>query len=140
MKFVCDAPGKRTWFRIETEHEAEAEARLMRHAVDKYFLRELERARESWRAPPGAAVSERDIGLKAHIARSMPLFLTLRADDGEGLATAMLPPEGRNQAHFRIIVVGPDNSDPYAGNADAIAALGAHYNLELKREECFPYR
>jgi len=139
MKFVCDAPGRRTWFRIEAEHEAEAEARLMRHAVDKYFLRELERARESYRAPPGAAVSERDIGLNAHIARSTPLFLTLRADDGEGLATAMLPPEGRNQAHFRTIIVGPDNADPYVGHSDAIAALGAHFNLELKRADCFPY-
>ena len=139
MKFVCDAPGKRTWFRIETEHEAEAEAQLMRHAVDKYFLRELERARESYRAPAGAAVSERDIGLKAHIARSMPLFLTLRADDGEGLATAMLPPEGHNQAAFRIIIVGPDNADPYATQAESITALGAHFQIELPREECFPY-
>ena len=139
MKYVCDAPGRKTWFRIETEHEAETEAQLMRHAVDRYFLRELERARESYRAPPGAAVSERDIGLKAHVARSTPLFLTLRADDGEGLATAMLPPEGRNQAAFRIIIVGADNSDPYAHHADAIAALGNHFKLELKREECFPY-
>src|ERR1700755_2956673 len=57
MKYVCDAPGRKTWFRIETEHEAEAEAQLLRHAVDKYFKRELERAKESWRAPAGAAVS-----------------------------------------------------------------------------------
>lgn len=139
MQFTCDAPGKKAWFRIETEHEAEAEAQMMRHAVDKYFLRELERARESWRAPAGAAVSERDIGMKAHIARSMPLFLTLRADDGEGLATAMLPPEGRNQVSFRIIIVGPANADPYASHAEAIAALGKHFHLDLPREECFPY-
>lgn len=139
MKYVCDAPGRKTWFRIETEHEAETEAQLMRHAVDKYFQRELQRAKESWRAPAGAAVSERDIGMKAHIARSMPLFLTLRADDGEGLATAMLPPEGRNQAAFRIIIVGADNDDPYVANADAIAALGAHFHLALPRDECFPY-
>ena len=36
MRYVCDAPGGATWFRIETEAEAEAEAALMRHAVDKY--------------------------------------------------------------------------------------------------------
>ncbi len=139
MRFVCDAPGRATWFRIETDHEAEAEAQGMRHAVDKYFLRELERARESYRSPQGVAAMESQIGLKAHVQRSMPLFLTLRADDGEGLATAMLPPEGRNQANFRIIIVGAENSDPYVNYAEAIAALGAHFGLELKREECFPY-
>ena len=26
MKFVCDAPGEKAWFRLETEAEAEAEA------------------------------------------------------------------------------------------------------------------
>ncbi len=25
MKYICDAPGKKTWFRIETEAEAEAD-------------------------------------------------------------------------------------------------------------------
>lgn len=139
MQFVCDAPGRKTWFRIETEHEAESEAALMRHAVDKYFLRELERARDNYRAPAGVAAMERDIGLKAHIARSMPLFLTLRADDGDGLVTAMLPPQGRNQAAFRIIVVGIENSDPYVDHGDAIAALSAHFGIDLKREDCFPY-
>ena len=139
MRYTCDAPDRAAWFRIETEHEAETEAQMMRHAVDKYFLRELERARESYRAPQGVAAMERDIGLKAHVQRSMPLFLTLRADDGEGLATAMLPPEGRNQANFRIIIVGAENSDPYENYAEAIAALGVHFGIELKREECFPY-
>lgn len=139
MIYVCDAPGRRTWFRIETDAEADAEAALMRHAVNKYFFREIAKARESYRAPQGAAAMERDIGLKAHIARASPLFLTLRADDGEGLATAMLPPEGRNQANFRIVIVGAENADPYPGHGDAIAALGAHYGLDLRREDCFPY-
>jgi hypothetical protein len=139
MQYVCDARGGKTWFRIETEAEAEAEAVLMRHAVDKYFRRHLETARESYRAPQGAPSFERDIGLKRHIAESTPLYLTLRSDDGEGLATAMLPPQGRNQANFRIIVVGPGNSDPYDQHAEAIAALGAQYGLALKREDCFPY-
>lgn len=139
MQYVCDAPGGKTWFRIETEAEAEAEAALMRHAVDRYFRRHLEAARESYVAPPGAAVFERDIGLKRHITETMPLYLTLRADDGEGLATAMLPPQGRNQVNFRIIIVGPGNADPFPAHASAIAALGKFYGLTLTREACFPY-
>ena len=139
MRYVCDAPGGATWFRIETEAEAEAEAALMRHAVDKYFRRHEAAARESYRAPAGTPGFEQAIGLKDHIARTMPLFLTLRADDGEGLATAMLPPEGRNQAGFRIVIVGPENADPYASHAPAITALARHFGVELKREDCFPY-
>jgi hypothetical protein len=138
MQYVCDAPGRTTGFRFDTEAEAEDESRLMRHAVERYFKRDLERARASYR-PPEAAGIERDIGLKAHIARTMPVYLTLRADDGEPLATAMLPPQGRNQAQFRIIIVGPENSDPYERHEEAIAALGRHYGLKLPREECYPY-
>jgi hypothetical protein len=136
MKFVCDAPGGKAWFRIEGEAEAEAEAQLMRHAVDKYFTRALEEARESYQ--PGAGL-ERDIGLKAHIARTMPRFLTLRAADGEGLATAMLPPEQEPPRDFRIIIVGPANADPYPAQGDSIAALGEHFRIKLPRSECFPY-
>ncbi|HET9231341.1 MAG TPA: hypothetical protein VFO00_08630 [Vitreimonas sp.] len=139
MRYVCDAPGGATWFRIETEAEAEAESALMRHSVDKYFRRYEAAARESYRAPAGAPVFEQAIGLKDHVARAMPLFLTLRSDAGEGLATAMLPPQGRNQVNFRIIVVGPDNADPYAEHERAIEALARHYKLPLPREECFPY-
>lgn len=136
---MCDAPGGATWFRLETEAEAEAEAALMRHAVDKHFRRHEAAARESYRAPEGTPTFEQAIGLKDHVARSMPLFLTLRADDGEGLATAMLPPQGRNQANFRIVIVGPENIDPYIAHERAIEALAKHFGLELKREECFPY-
>jgi hypothetical protein len=139
MQFVCDALNGRTWFRLETEAEAEAESSQMRHAVDKYFRRAEAAARETYRAPPGAPTFEQAIGLKDHIARATPLFLTLRADDGEALATAMLPPQGRNQAAFKTIIVGPENADPYPEHADAIAALARHFKLELKREECFPY-
>jgi hypothetical protein len=139
MRYVCDAPGGATCFRIETEAEAEAEAALMRHSVDKYFRRYEAAARESFRAPAGSPTFEQAIGLKDHIARSMPLFLTLRSDAGEGLATAMLPPQGRNQVNFRMIVVGPDNADPYAEHERAIEALARHYGLSLPREECFPY-
>jgi hypothetical protein len=139
MRYVCEAPGGKTWFRLETEAEAEAEAALMRHAVDKYFRRYEAAARESFRAPLGAPTFEQGIGLKDHIARTMPLFVTLRADDGTGLATAMLPPEGRNQVNFKIVIVGPDNSDPYETHETAIVALAQHYGLPLERDECFPY-
>src|SRR5262249_31114372 len=136
MQYVCDALKGRTWFRIETDAEAEQETALMRHAVEKYFRRERERARASYVPGPGL---ERDIGLKAHLQRMSPLFLTLRADDGAGIATAMLPPGGKPDGNFQIIVVGPENSDPYIAHADAIRVLGRHYGLNLSRERCYPY-
>ena len=136
MKYVCDAPKGRTWFRIETDAESEQETALMRHAVEKHFRREQARARKSY--VPGQGL-ERDIGLKAHIAKTSPLFLTLRASDGEGLATAMLPPAGKHTADFPIIVVGPENGDPYPNHGDAIEALARHYKLPLPRARCYPY-
>lgn len=136
MQFVCEAPKGRTWFRLETEAEAVAESRLMRHAVEKHFLTAQQRARRSYVPGPGL---ERDIGLKGHIARAMPVFLTLRADDGTGLATAMLPPGGKASSDFTIIIVGPENADPYRDHADAIAALSRHYGFDLPRSQCFPY-
>jgi hypothetical protein len=139
MRYVCDAPGGATWFRLETEAEAEAEAALMRHSVDKYFRRHEAAARESYRAPKGSAMFEQAIGLKDHVAKVMPLFLTLRSADGEGLVTAMLPPQGRNQVNFKIVIVGVENADPYEDYEDEIEALAQHFGIELPREECFPY-
>lgn len=136
MKYVCEVSKGRTWFRIETDAEAEAETRMMRHAVEKHFQREQQRARDSYVPGPGL---ERDIQLKAHIARTSPLFLTLRADDGAGLATAMLPPGGAESADFPIIIVGPENADPYPDHRDAIEALGRHYKINLPRQRCYPY-
>ncbi len=139
MQYVCAAPGGLNWFRIETEAEAEAESALMRHAVAKHFHRCAEAARGAYRPPAGVPLFEREIGLKDYLARAMPIFLTLRADDGEGLATAMLPPLGRARSKFNMLIVGPANSDPFAAQAQAIAALGAHYGITLTRENCFPY-
>lgn len=138
MKFVCDAPDGKTWFRIETEAEADGESELMRHAVAKYFRRERERALAAWRPPAGAPAIERDIGLNAFVARTMPLFLTLRDGEGAGLATAMLPPES-DAVDFRVIIVGPANGDPYVAHGDAIAALEDHLEIDLSREDCYPY-
>jgi len=139
MKYVCDAPGDRTWFRIETEFEASQESALMRHAVEKYFLTEWHKAERTFQ-PISKIEIEQNIGLAAHIQSEMPLFLTLRDADGKGLATAMLPPGGTEGTGFRPIIVGPNNADPYATHGDAIQKLAEHFGLALDRERCFPYR
>jgi hypothetical protein len=48
MKYVCDAPGGKTWFRIETQAEATVESDTMRHAVEKFFRQEREKAAQSY--------------------------------------------------------------------------------------------
>lgn len=139
MKYVCDAPGGATWFRIETEAEAATESELMRHAVEKFFRKEQEKAIQSFR-PASTVYFEQEIGLKAHIQREMPLFLTLRDDEGNPLVTAMLPPGGHDDRSFRLVIVGMANSDPYVEHAEAIRALGQHYGFALDRGRCYPYR
>jgi hypothetical protein len=139
MKYVCDAPGGKTWFRIETEAEAANESEAMRHAVEKFFRKEHEKAIQSFQ-PSSKVNFEQEIGLKAHVQREMPLFLTLRDDEGNALITAMLPPGGRDDRTFRPIIVGVANADPYVDHADAIRALGQHFNLTLERGRCYPYR
>ncbi|MDE0945036.1 MAG: hypothetical protein OSB58_21780, partial [Alphaproteobacteria bacterium] len=71
--------------------------------------------------------------------REMALFLTLRDNEGKGLASAMLPPNGKNKTGFRTIIVGENNGDPYVDYGDAIEALGRHFSLTLLRQDCFPY-
>ena len=66
MRFVVDAPNGKTWFRLETEGEAVQESQLMRHAVEKYFRIEREKAVQSYQ-PVSRSFIEQDIGLKAHI-------------------------------------------------------------------------
>ncbi|HEX3412425.1 MAG TPA: hypothetical protein VHT00_11945 [Stellaceae bacterium] len=139
MKYVCDAPGGKTWFRIETEAEAAVESEGMSHAVEKFFRKEEERAIQSFQ-PASKVYFEQEIGLKAHVQREMPLFLTLRDDEGNPLVTAMLAPGGRDDRSFRPIIVGIANADPYVEQADAIRALGQHYGLSLERSRCYPYR
>jgi len=139
MKFICDAPGNKTWFRFETEAEAAHESEIMNHAVEKYFRNERDKATHTYR-PVSRIVIEQDIGLNAHLQREMPLFLTLRDDEGNALATAMLPPDGIDRGGFRPIVVGAGNSDPYPIHGEAIRKLGEHFGLTLDRDRCFPYR
>src|SRR5215210_3812166 len=126
MRFVCDAPDGKTWFAIETEGEAALESDLMGHAVEKHFRQARERAVAAY-APPAGRYIEQNIGLKAYLERVMPIFLTLRDEEGRGLATAMLPPRERTGHGFRVIVVGPANGDPYPLHRDAIDALGRHF-------------
>jgi len=138
MKFVCDAPDGKTWFRIETEAEALRESEAMRHAVEKYFRRERDSAVQNYQ-PTSSVFIEQGIGLNAHIQREMSRFLTLRDGEGNALVTAMLPAETERAVGFRIIIVGPDNSDPYSLHAEAIEALGRHLGLSLERARCYPY-
>jgi hypothetical protein len=139
MRFICDAPGNKTWFRIETEAEAATESELMRHAVEKHFRAEWQKAARSFR-PASMNFIEQEIGLTAHIQREMPLFLTLRDGEGNGLATAMLPPSGKDDATCKPIIVGIENRDPFADQGDAIAALADHFGMTLDRVRCYPYR
>lgn len=136
MEYLCDAPHNRTWFRLVTEGEAIAESLEMRHAVEKHYRRERERAIDSFH-PTTTVFIEQDINKEDHIRRSMPLFLTLRNEDGKPLVTAMLPPKGKGGG---CIIVGPGNADPYPEHGDAIAALGAHFRITLDRGSCYPYR
>ena len=100
MRFVCEAPPK-TWFRIETEGEAALEFRAMNHAVEKYFLQAHEHAAKTYVPPKTRSYIEQNIGLKAHIQRAMPRFLTLRDGEGNALVTAMLPPEGQDERNLQ---------------------------------------
>ena len=139
MQYVCDA-GAATWFRIETPGEAVLESQAMDHAVERFFRDAYDKAEQSYSPPKTLAVFEQKIGLKAHIQRSMPRFLTLRDKDGAALVTAMLPPEGMDTRGFRPVVVGKGNSDPYPVHAEAIRKLGDHFKLTLDPARCYPYR
>lgn len=139
MQFVCDGPNG-TWFRMETEGEAIQESQLMAHSVEKYFKQEAENAAKCFVPPASMRPFEQKIGLKAHVQKMMPIFVTLRDRDGTGLVTAMLPPAGKDEKSFRPIVVGVKNSDPYPKYAEDIKALGRHYGLALDPVRCFPYR
>jgi len=139
MQFVCDGPNG-TWFRMETEGEAILESQLMKHAVEKHFRQAAEEAAKTFVPPASAWSFEQKIGLKSHVQKVMPIFATLRDREGAGLATAMLPPAGKDETSFRSIVVGPANADPYPKYGEDIKALALHYGLTLDPARCFPYR
>ena len=136
MRYVCDASSNATWFRIETVAEAALESDLMKHAVEKHFRAARDQAISTYAPPPGQFF-EQDIGLEAHVRRVMPMFFTLRDEEGNGRATAML---SSSDATIRPIIVGPGNSDPYPQHGDAIICLAKHLGLTLDRARCYPYR
>src|SRR4029450_3510934 len=109
-----------------TDVEADQESALMDHAVAKYFQRERTKAAQSYR-PASKTSFAQNSGLESHSRRQMPLFLTLRDAEGNGLATAMLPPHGRDDPGFKIIIVGKRNSDPHPQHETSIHALAAHF-------------
>ena len=92
----------------------------------------MEHAATSY-APP---YIEQDIGLRAHLKRVMPVFLTLRDQDGKGLATAMLPPPRQDARTLRPVIVG----DPYLQHGDASRVIGDHFGRVLDGIWCYPYR
>ena len=139
MQYICDAPPN-TWFRIETQGEAALESRDMDHAVEKYFRQCHEQATKSYVPPQAVSRFEQSIGLKDHIKRAMPMFLTLRDREGKALVTAMLPPAGRSDTAFKPIIVGAGNGDPYTDHGDAIRTLGEHFGMTLDPARCYPYR
>ncbi len=139
MQYECDALDQ-TWFRIETAAEAANESKLMQHAVEKHFRQAYDQAVKCYRPPASSSYIEQNIGLKDHIRRVMPRFMTLRTAAGQGLVTAMLPPEGQTEHSFRPVIVGPNNADPYSDHADAIRRLAQHTGLALDPARCFPYR
>ena len=139
MRYICDA-GDLTWFRIETTDEAAIESRDMGHSVEKYYVEAEKKAAQAFVPPKGVPVVEQRIGLKSHVQRAMPIFVTLRDRDGTAHVTAMLPPAGEDEQSFRPIVVGPSNTDPFAEQGDAINALAEHFGLTLDSQRCYPYR
>jgi hypothetical protein len=103
----------------------------MDHAVDRYFCQAYQQAVETYVPPRSAHYIEQNIGLKAHVQRAMPIFLTLRDGEGTALVTAMLPPAGKDERAFRPIVVGFSNGDPYPEHGEAIRKLGEHFRMTL---------
>jgi hypothetical protein len=138
MQFICDAPEQTSWFKIETDGEAFTESQTMGHAVEKHFRQAWDAAAATYRSTASKAI-EHNIGLKDYVQRTMPVFLTLRDAQGTGLATAMLPPSGRDGSAFQIVIVGPGNTDPYPDHGAAIQTLGEHMGFTLDRDRCYPY-
>ena len=132
MQFICDAPGRKSWFRIETESEAIFEAEAMRVSIDAPFRIEREAAVKSYRPQSRLRAIERDIGLSAHVLRTMPIYLTLRDLEGTALANAVLPADGDCEEDHHAVVIGPGHADPFASQAEAIRALERHYGVRLQ--------
>ena len=141
MRYVCDAPDRTVWFRIETEGEAFLESLSTQGAVAVFFREERQRALTSYRPRAGLSFIERDIGLEAHIQSTMPLFLTLRDHEGAALVTAILPASGKDNGNYPIFVWGAPGIDPYESHAKALEILEKRFELSIvdQSDVCYMY-
>ena len=133
MQYVCDAPGRRAWFRIETEGEASLEAQDMGHSLDYFFRHERDTATRAYAPLRTLSFIERDIGLSAHLTRTMPIFLTLRESDGTAVASALLP-QDPDQLSIAARVIGPGDNDAFREQREALQALEKHLGKKLRRQ------
>lgn len=143
MQYVCNAPGGKTWFRIESGEEALLEQDALKNSVDVQFENARRTAVQKYQPAPRLHHFERDIGLKAHLMRTMPMFLTLRDREGAPLANAMLPPCGRDDGSYACKIVGPGGSDALSSHPDAAEALATHFGLSIREQVaehhfCYP--
>ena len=81
---------------------------------------------------------EQDIGKEAHIRRAMPLFLTLRDENGQALVTAMLPPSGKKAAAASLS--GRAMPIPTPNMRRRSRHWATHFGITLDRTSCYPYR
>jgi hypothetical protein len=133
MQYVCDAPGRKAWFRIESESEAFLEDKAMRNSVEHHFENAKLAAVQKYQPAPHLRWFECDIGLKSYLLRAMPMFLTLRDSDGTPLLNVMLPPCGKDDGQHSCQVVGPNGADASNSEVDAVRALETHFGLSIRR-------
>jgi len=133
MQYVCDAPGRKAWFRIETEGEAARESEEMRHSLDYFFRHERDAARKRYSPAGNVSFIERDIGLSSHLKRTMPIFLTLRESDGTAVASAILPQDPESES-IAARVIGPGDCDAFRAQREALVALEQHLGKPLRRQ------
>lgn len=138
MKYICDVPGGRTWFRLESEAEAERESARMQHGVAVRFHDERARAIRSYRAQSAASAGG-SLPLERHVRIAMPIFLSLRDREDAALVTAMLAHGSPDHPEAELVIVGKGDTDPYPDHGRAIAALSDRLGIDLDRARCFPF-
>ena len=127
-------PGSGSRARARPRQESE----VMRHAVEKYFRRERERRRESFK-PLTSVFIEQDIGKAAHISARCRSSSPCAMRTARRRSRPCCRPGGGGIGRG-CIIVGPANTDPYKQHADAIEALAEHFDMPLDRAHCYPYR
>ena len=83
MQFVCDTSDNKTWFRIETEYQADHESTLMKHGVQKHFKRACDCARQTYRSTSTIYCdlnrsSQHTRGIVRLVFRSLAFFAVFR--------------------------------------------------------------